>query len=394
MPNLNARRFSDPETLSRIRPDSLLAWLRPVRDYFERRGVALPAELNGAALDYQRLAAVFVDPTPDMPKGLVESLYLVHGMANADGMDAILDAAAERGLALNVGDDPEPADVALQTWLQNPALLEELHNQHQLTRPRSFLYFVTDKDPVPAFSVPSAAQLRALEARLDGWYAKHKRGRGCRVLAYPKDGECWFLVRHGLPCKREAALEDGQPASVFYRPQRHDVLVYDASRGDIRVNCCGKRELEEFRKAFGVHLFGDETFFPGTAKYTLAPLVRDGRNCLACRDVPGIERVELKEVEVFYPGKHWQCVTRKSNDIFSLVEKGWVRWPESPGEITRATFEVKFSDAKMTRRVTLVPANKALYGRDDDSALVEKWLAARGFILQDTDHEDTAGLVE
>jgi hypothetical protein len=104
--------------------------------------------------------------------------------------------------------------------------------------------------------------------------------------------------------------------------------------------------------------------------------------------------VELKEVEFFYPGKLWQCITRKSNDIFGLVEKGWLRWPEPPGQITRATFEVKFSDAKKTRRVTLVPANKALYGRDDDSALVEKWLAARGFILQDNGHEDATGLVE
>ena len=388
------RRFSDPDTLSRIRPESLLAWLHPARDYLERCGVILPVGSHGPAVDYARLAGVFMEPTADMPAELVESLHVIHEMAEPAGMDAILEATAASGLTLAVGSDPAPADVAVQAWLLDRALVERLHVSLELTRPRSFQYFAAEADPLPAFVLPQAEQVTALEARLNDWYDARKRGRGARVLVFPQHGECWFLVRHGMPCRREGTMQDGQPGSVFYRPQKHDVLVYDPARGELRLNCCGKGERAEFLKAFGVHLFGNERFFPGTAKYTLAPLVADGRNCLACLDVPGIERVVLKEVEFFFPVKPRERVTRKSDDIFALLENGRVEWPKAPGAITRATFEVKFTEARKARRVTILPSNKALYGRDDDSLLVERWLAARKFIVEETDHEDATGLVE
>jgi len=374
MPNLNTRRFTDPDILGKIRRESLITWLTPAKDYLAARGVVLEA---GGGMDLEKLAAVFIEPDLNMPKDLVESLYLVNEMATDEAMEAILDAQGPREFTLDVGDKPSPADVAVQTLLINPALLEELHNEHQLTRPRSFEYFVSDAEPPPKFTPPDKAQVEALQARLDDWYAKKKRGRGCKVLVFPKDGECWFLVRHGLPCKRESAMVEGESSSVFYRPQKHDVLVYDATQGELRMNCCGKREQEQFRKAFGLHLFGNEEFFPGTSKYRLKPLLT-GRGCLACLDIEGMESVTLKEVQFLFGGKPWQRVTRVSDDIFALIEKEKLSWP-SEECIKRVTFEIKFADSKKPRRVTLIPSNKAQYGRDDDSVIVERWLAARGF---------------
>ena len=388
MPNLNLRRFSNPDTLSRIKPESLIEWLQPARAYLAGRGVTIPAAANDGPVNLDALAGLFLDPEPDMPAYLVDSLCLIHEMSDPFGMDAILEAAEDRGLDLAIGDKPDPVDVAVQAWLKDKTLLEQLHNQHELTRPRSFLYFGTNASTIPPFAPPETAQLAALEARLDDWYAKKKRGRGCRVFAYPKNGECWFLVRHGLPCKREGVMDGVENASIFYRPRKHDVLVYNAAAGEIRANCCGKREREEFRKAFGVHLFGDEDFFPGTAKYHLDPLVNDGPGCLACGDVPGIEFVTLKEVEFFQPGQPWHRITHRSEDIFQLVAKGMVTWP-AVVRITRAGFEIKFADAKKARRVTLIPPNKAQYTRDDDSALVEQWLKARGFIDKSADADQT-----
>jgi hypothetical protein len=176
-------------------------------------------------------------------------------------------------------------------------------------------------------------------------------------------------------------MKEDQPATIFYRPQKHDVLVYDPARGELRMNCCSRRERQFFLRAFGIHLFGDEHFFPGTAKYTLAPLVRSGRDCLACADVPGLERVRLKEVEFYFPGAPWQRVLRRADDIFELVENEEVRWPGRVEEITRATFEIKFWKTRRPRRLTIVPCNKALYGRDEDSRLLEQWLEARQFLV-------------
>lgn len=387
MPNLNLKRFSDPDILGRINPGSLIEWLVPAREYLNGRGVAVPESTAAGIVNIEALAAVFMSPEPGMPPYLVDSLELVNEMADQHGMDAILEAMRDTQLPQQVGDRPDPADVAVRAWVMDKVVLEEIHVQHQLTRPRSFEYFTTDAEPVPPFELPSDEALRALEARLDLWYADHKRGRGCKVRAFPHDGECWFLVRHGLPCKREGVMDGDGTGSVFYRPRKHDVLVYNEERGEIRVNCCGVRELKEFLKAFGAHIFGKEDFFPGDAKYQFAPLLT-GRDCLACGDVPGMESVTLREVEFFFGGKPWQSVTRKSEDIFTLVERGSLHWPDVD-RITRASFEVKFAEKK-SRRVTIIGANKAQYGRDEDSVKVEAWLKLSKFVRPPAEHEDAA----
>lgn len=387
MPSLNTKRFTEPDILGKIRPQSLVTWLTPAKDYLAARGVMLPPADSGGAVDLEKLATVLADPTPEMPKDLVESLHLVKNMATDEAMEEILDAQVPRKFKLDVGESPTPADVAVQTFLINPALLEELHNEHQLSRPRSFEYFVSDAAPPQPFKPPGKEEIEALEARLDVWYAKKKRGRGCKVMPFPRDGECWFLVRHGLPCKRESSMVEGEPSSIFYRPQKHDVLVYDATQGELRMNCCGKREQEEFRKAFGFHLFGKEEFFPGTGKFRLKPLL-SGRGCLACGDIEGMESVTLKEVQFLFGGKPWQRVTRASDDIYALIEKEKLNWPREEC-IKRATFEIKFSGPQKPRRVTVIPSNKAQYGNDDDSVLVELWLKARKFIGdEDTENEE------
>ena len=389
MANLNPRRFTHPETLSRINRDALLKWLAPARGYLETKGVPLPALGSADALDYDKLAAVFLDPEPEMPESLSESLFIIHEMADEHGMDTILEAMEENGVTLNVGNDPEPADVAIQAWLENHKLLEQIHCEYQVNRPRSFVSFLADRVPDPNHAVPVPGKIEGLETQLQQYYLKNKRGSSCRVLVYPKGNECLFLIRHGQACKREVVIKDGQSVSLFYRPQKHDVVMYDSVIGELRVHCCGKKELDEFRQAFGIHLFGEPEAFPGTAKYTLEPLIRDGRGSLVCLDIEGIESVRLTELQFYHGGTPWQKVSRKSDDLFELIERGLVPWPKE-ARLTRAGFEVKFKDSSRSRKVTILPSNKALYGRDDDRMLVEAWLKARGFIAELMNDENKA----
>ena len=423
MPTLSAR-FSSPSTLRSIRPDLLVEWLRPSAGYLEDRGFRLPemkSHLTPAAgmqngegrvasverearsveraqrnarlgtesvprIDYDRLADIFMNPTAGMPLELLESVFLIQEMANPPGMDLLLAGAEAHGIDVGHREDLSPADVAVQFWLMNPRLLENLHNCQEITRPRSFRYFSTDANPVPAFSGPTEKQIAALEERLNGFYVAWKRGKGARVFSYPHEHEWWFLVRHGAPCRREAAMQDGEPTSVCYRPQKHDVLKYDTVRGEIAINCCCDRERRVLLRAFGTSVFGRCDFFPGTAKYSLAPLVQ-GRTCLACADLFGIERVGLIEVEFFFREEPWKCVRHKAGDIFELAERGELEWPRKIEEITRATFKVKFRRARRARRLTIVPCNKALYARDSDSGVLEKFLKARGFVLDCAEDE-------
>lgn len=82
MPNLNLRRFSNPDTLTRIKRECLLEWLRPAQAYLAGCGVTVPAAANNGPLDFDALASIFIDPEPDMPAYLVDSLYLIHELAD------------------------------------------------------------------------------------------------------------------------------------------------------------------------------------------------------------------------------------------------------------------------------------------------------------------------
>ena len=114
-------------------------------------------------------------------------------------------------------------------------------------------------------------------------------------------------------------------------------------------------------------------------KYTLAPLVRDGRNCLVCRDVEGMEWVVLEEVEFYYGGSPWQRLIRKSDDIFALVERGIFQWP-AVERVTRARFRVRLQSALRARQITVRPCVRILSVEDEAGTILENWLKKRKFM--------------
>jgi hypothetical protein len=62
------------------------------------------------------------------------------------------------------------------------------------------------------------------------------------------------------------------------------------------------------------------------------------------------------------------------------VERGRVKLPDQLENITSATFQVRFRGAKRPRRLTIVPCNRVIYGREEDWPLLERLMLARGFI--------------
>jgi len=370
----NLRRFSQPDGLKAIKADHLLALLTPHRNFFANREITLST--NGADLDYGALVKVFMSPDTDTPKALVDALYHIHEMATPEGMDELLHEAENNNIHLDDDPDHSPADVAVQVWLQNKDLLERKHAEQYLTRPRSFEYFQTEASPVPDFNHPSTETLTALQNDMDDWFEKKKRGRGSKVFLYPKNNEVWFLVRHGEPFKREGSLEEGQSSSVFYRPEKHDVLVYEKSTGELRINAKSKGEKDLYRKKFGLHLFGNEDFFPGTGKYTLEPLKTDGADSLVCTDIEGMGKVILKEIHFYWGGAENEREIRKADNIFAAYQARGRSIPAN-ARITKASFQVEFTDSKTPRTVTIRPSNIAQYARDDDSTILEKWLDPR-----------------
>ena len=114
-------------------------------------------------------------------------------------------------------------------------------------------------------------------------------------------------------------------------------------------------------------------------QYTLAPLVEDGRPCLVCRDVEGIESVSLEWVEFYYGGTPWQRIIRKSNDIFALVENEVIKWPALE-RITAARFRVRLKEDQRARHITVRPCTRFVEGRDGARPVMEAWLIKRRFM--------------
>jgi hypothetical protein len=391
MPNLKTKRFSNPETLKRIGDDMLIRLLSPFRDFFINRGLVLPAASGHANIDYDALAEVLMSPDTDSPDELADILYYMHEMSTPEAMDNLLDSLAERDLHLSICQNPTPTDVAVHVWLAYPDLLREKHAEQHLVRPRSFISFVTDASTVPEYTPPDCERIRAIEASLDEWFQHKKRGRCSRVYPHHKDGLVWFLVRHGEPYKREGRIQEDGSGSVYYRPEKHDVLIYAPAIGELRIHAGTKGERELYRKTFGFYLFGRDDFFPGNEKYTLEPL-KQGRSSLVCSDIDGIDSIVMKEIEFTIPGAVWEREIHKADDVFTAFENRSFEIRDHI-RISRASFKVQFSDSQKARTVTIRPSNNAQYGRDEDSVLVEHWLNARGFIVGSNLHDNSQGLM-
>ena len=86
------------------------------------------------------------------------------------------------------------------------------------------------------FTPPSTTARKAMEAALDNWFVKKKRGRHSRVFVFPKDEKVWFLVRHGEPMDRRGIIQDGESTISFVRPEKYDVVIYDMQRDELRIN--------------------------------------------------------------------------------------------------------------------------------------------------------------
>ncbi|MBF0342255.1 MAG: hypothetical protein HQL95_15015 [Magnetococcales bacterium] len=378
MATFNPRRFAQPDRLKEIASQRLSLFLQPFQTYLEGRGLNYSA--NGNGIDYSLLASILMNPNDKTPDDLVDALYFVHEMATPEGMNQLLEAAREKGLVLEYDPNSSPADIVIQVWNQDRDLLETQHAMALLSHPRSFIYF-SGMTKSHKFVMPTEQTLRTLEEAMNDWFADHRRGRGCKVFVFDQGRKVSILVRHGLPTKREGSIkEGGESSSIHYRPEKHDVLIYDRKFVELAINAETKGEREMYIAKIGWHLFGDEAFFPGEEKYTLSPLTVDGKAALACGDVEGLEWIRLRKIAIHKGGQYGAVDAMKATDLFAHLEEQCIVIHPST-RLMMATFEVKFTNAKRTRSVTIYPANKAQYTRDEDNALLEEWMGKRGFLV-------------
>ena len=189
--------------------------------------------------------------------------------------------------------------------------------------------------------MPDRDGIGRIEADLDRWFVKKRRGQTAQVYAYDRPDGVWFLVRHGEPFRHENVIKDGESTCIFFRPEKYDVVICDPQTGEIRINTKSKGERELYRTTFGRHLFGSAEFFSERSRFDLEPLWRDGRAALMCRDVPGLDWIKLKEIQLGWDGPHEAVEIQRAKDVFAALEHRRAVLPKEP-RVIKASFLVKF----------------------------------------------------
>jgi len=159
------------------------------------------------------------------------------------------------------------------------------------------------------------------------------------------------------------------------------MAIYERETRELRVNAPSRAQRELYRGLFGQALFGAADAFIRPMKYTLEPLRSAGRAALVCRDIDGLERIQLVEVQLLIDGVQGELRTLRSSDLFGTLDDRGRQLPVD-GRFVKAVFRVTFTDDPRARLVTVRLPNVVIYGRDGDAAIIEAWLRRRGFIVQ------------
>jgi len=377
MASFDPKVFTRPDGLKRITNDNLIAFLEPHRSYLAGRGFSFPTD---PALDFphEDLAKLLMQYDEKIPDSLVNGLYYIDEVASNEPLEDMMDRANNAGITLSVNGKSTAADVATQIWNAKPDLLIERAVRSLAFQKSSFMYFVGRLGRTRNLPATPDVKLKQLETLMDPWFESKQRGKGTRVFAFPRTDKAWLLIRHGMPMIREGKHEDdGSSGVALYRPQKHDVVIYDADQDVLAVNADTKGARTLYRETIGLVLFGDKDYFGEGEIFTLAPIRDDGAACLVSSDIDGIDRVRLREVVRVLPGRIPITEITRASDLFAALEDH-AEAKFKYGNIIAAKFGVLFRGARQ-ERVVSVSKGSARYDRDTDAPAVEAWLDARGF---------------
>jgi len=370
-----------PGALRALDPRLLSEFLTPHAAFLATHGLAVAS----ASIDCDALFALLARTDIDMPDALAEGLQHVRALATSDHMAALLAASERHGLGLIIPADATPADVVLRLWMVRPDLVERRAAECEIDRASTLTLFASAR-PRPLSTIAlDPSLLGELADQLAPWFEARRRGRRCEVFAVERTEGVWFIVARGdaVRCTPTRRLDDDRSSVVRYRPERHDLILYRPSTGELGVRAQGLRLIDHYRATFGAFLFGDESHFQTRAKFDLTPLAVAGRAALGCEDFAGeIDWVRLVGLTIqsqFTPGTR---TTREGKDLFAHFErKGKTLRPQS---IVSATFRVKFTASTRPRTFSIRSSCKVRQARDADAFLLEAWMRARGFIPAET----------
>lgn len=387
------RCFATCAALQRLNVVLLCEVLLKFPEYLAERGLRLPADPSEDTLDYESIRAACMCGV--MPADLDDVLSYVSIMGTVPGWERIKAEARSRGRRLDFpADHLTHADLVMQAWLwdwpNNKSLLEESYARARIHARSSYVYYPPVRDVRNRFKSPTSEGLAELREDLEAYFVAEGLGKGSNIVRFEFEKEIWFLIRYPGRLKRQVKIDDdGTAASVSFKPEEYDVVVYHKVYGDLRMNTKRVRDRRKYRIAFGHALLASENLFaPDARVITLEPLKGRCLGLFHCGDIDGLAEIAPIELEFRHLSGEGRTVRWEALDNTTLLTSNplgeWLLPPDTD-TVRYAQFRYRFRNRPKYDLLTVHQGDSMTFERDGDSAVLESWLRSRKFFTTTLD---------
>lgn len=393
MSRYNPKVFTNVDSLGELDAELLIQLFKKFPNFFKAHAISLE---NGA-LNFEDVTKAFISPDVSVRDSeetneLMEALQLITEMSGQDAMDSLFLAARNQNITIVSQPESSPADIALYCFLHQENLFHTEYARSLVKNYRGFSFFWGSHGKQRTFPTVLDETVIALQAELDDWFAANNRLRNCRVYMFPQGHRVSIVIKYGKPLKRELKMKDGETESVFYNPQCHDLLIYNCDTDDVSVRTDGKKgQLPEYLRCIGKHVFENEDYFGEKKLFSLEKLRDIQTAAHNFATVNGIDDVKLVELQYDWGG---EMEIRKSGNLLGTLIRKNGQESTKRAEIVYAKFSIRFEGNNTPRKVGIRSGNQATFGRDEDSLIIEEWIADQQLLKPRTPKTEADPYVE
>lgn len=365
--------------LESIRRDLLIQLLKSNSEACKRHGIVLQTSDSESQAWDARSVYQFIHR--EYPQPLTSTLLQIRDLSE----DPDVDYFGEE-LGFESAQPPwTAAERASLVYLNNPIQFQKIHLSALPVRSCQFVEFA---GPTPAsFNAEDPARVLEFQRNVGAWFDHKHCTNHCEVYALQTSAEVRWGIVHGRRPRSQGKIkckngpDTSRKISTFF-PDQHDLIILCLNTGRLLINARSMDEVDLYRKQIGEIYWGSTDQFAVTHIYSLKPFQAEGEMIFSCKDIEGIERVELRQIDFRKP--------QAKTVTFNL--KGKHLCQDIPGIIDRflkdfAVHSIKiacYADKKSEpQMITVKPPNRISFDVRTENSAAMKFLIARGMMTVD-----------
>lgn len=349
----------------------------------ERRGVKLTGTEVGTPGWYRALDRLINGPDHERPETLAEALARIARLACESGHARIQEVMVEQGGEglVGRGERLTPCELAIRAYVHRRPCFDLAYARHRASYTRRFVELMP-RTPKPIGPQVTAAAVDRLRTAIGAFYeARNHTGFADVDVRRVVDTNAYaFALVHGRAPRIVGLIDEReQRASARQVHEKQDVIHVDAPSGRLGISVATPVEEAAITRAFAEAMFDDPDHYQKEAIYTGAPLVEQGIEALDATQVAGVERVQLKRLQL---AAHQMVMNIHGEGLQGLWHTALGREALRDATVTSMHLHVtvRLPKGLSVRSVTLTPPNRIeLDRRGAGELLVRNFLERRGF---------------